>query len=286
MGPATADLQRVIDKSLAKEPGDRYQGMRDLVVDLRAARRRLEWVQNSGAALPRPIQQLLTQRSTRIAAAVVLIAIVAGGIAGWRAVQRARSERDRQAAIANVEHLVDHGRFVDVWRIAQPALQRWPGDPKLDQMLHATTDTISIATDPPGAAVAFKAYEDISGPWIHLGTTPLMRVRAPLGMLRWQLTKSGFDPLEARLQVGAPAAAIGRPDVDAKPIRLRPTNGDMAGMVFVPGGVEGGIQLTDYWLDETEAAIALGVSFAIEPDSQDRRHGNWARIRQGRTTIP
>ncbi len=36
------DLQRVIDKCLAKDPAARYQTARDLVVDLRDARRRLE----------------------------------------------------------------------------------------------------------------------------------------------------------------------------------------------------------------------------------------------------
>ena len=38
----TAELQRIIAKCTAKEPEDRYQGMKDLIVDLRAARRRLE----------------------------------------------------------------------------------------------------------------------------------------------------------------------------------------------------------------------------------------------------
>ena len=42
VGAAMADLQRIIDKCLAKHPGERYQGMRDVVVDLRAARRRLD----------------------------------------------------------------------------------------------------------------------------------------------------------------------------------------------------------------------------------------------------
>ena len=37
---AADDVQRIIDKCLAKDPDDRYQGMKDLVVDLKAARRR------------------------------------------------------------------------------------------------------------------------------------------------------------------------------------------------------------------------------------------------------
>ena len=39
---AAGDVQRLLEKCLAKEPESRYQGMRDLVVDLRSARRHLE----------------------------------------------------------------------------------------------------------------------------------------------------------------------------------------------------------------------------------------------------
>ncbi len=47
LGPAViaeagADIQRIVDKCLAKDPADRYQGMKDVVVDIRAARRRLD----------------------------------------------------------------------------------------------------------------------------------------------------------------------------------------------------------------------------------------------------
>ncbi|MCA1650223.1 MAG: protein kinase, partial [Acidobacteria bacterium] len=46
-GSATAELQRIIDKCTAKDAEDRFQGMKDLVVDLRAARRRLESTQTA-----------------------------------------------------------------------------------------------------------------------------------------------------------------------------------------------------------------------------------------------
>ena len=45
------ELQRIADKCLEKDPNERYQGMRDLVVDLRGARRRLESASHSRAAL-------------------------------------------------------------------------------------------------------------------------------------------------------------------------------------------------------------------------------------------
>ena len=49
---ASADLQRLIEKCLAKDPANRYQGMKDLVVDLRAVRRRLESASIAPAAKP------------------------------------------------------------------------------------------------------------------------------------------------------------------------------------------------------------------------------------------
>ena len=42
LAETTAEVQRIIGKCTAKEPDERYQGMKDLVVDLRAARRRSE----------------------------------------------------------------------------------------------------------------------------------------------------------------------------------------------------------------------------------------------------
>src|SRR5439155_8318066 len=208
------------------------------------------------------------------AAAIAVLMIAVLGM--WLFARRVRGENERRAAIAEVEHLVDLGRFVDVWRAAQPALWRWSGDPKLEQMLRATTMTVTIATDPPGADVAFKAYDDVNGEWVALGTSPLKSVRAPLGMLRWRLSKRGYEPLEARLEVGTPAAAAGHPDVDARPIRLRPVGSDVARMVFVPGGAERGVQLPDYWIDQTEVTNRNFKAFVDRGGYEDQQY--WTRL--------
>src|SRR5688572_4982265 len=265
IGVGTQDLQRVIDLCLAKPAGDRYQTMRDVVTDLRTTRRRLESAELRAIEGPPTID-----RRVRIAAvvAVAIVLVIAGSI--WWSARRARNEADRTATVAQVKQLVDTGRFVDVWRVSRTALQRWPGDSQLHEMLRSTSQTVTLATDPPGADLAFKAYGDPGGEWVPIGRSPLNGVNVPLGMLRWRITKSGFDPLEARLEVGTPAAAAGRPDVEAKPIRLRPAGGAIGRMVFVPGGAFDGVQLSDYWMDQYEVTNREFKSF-VDRDGYDGR---------------
>jgi eukaryotic-like serine/threonine-protein kinase len=116
--------------------------------------------------------------------------------------------------------------------------------------------------------------DDVKGGWIQLGMSPLKSVPAPLGMLRWQITKSGFEPIEARLEVGTPAAAVGRPDVNARPIRLRPVGSEFARMVFVPGSADEGVQLTDYWLDRTEVTNRDFKAFVNHGGYENARYWN------------
>jgi dienelactone hydrolase/predicted Ser/Thr protein kinase len=243
IGEATDDLQKIVDRCLAKQRDDRHQSMRDIAADLRTARRRLESAELRAVEGPSAFDRWF--RIWAVAVVAVALAVV---LAIWLNARRTRSEADRNATIAEVEHLVDAGRFVDVWRATRAGLQRWPGDTRLEQVLRSNTQTVTLRTDPPGGDVVFTAYDDLSGNWIPMGKSPLLAVRVPLGMLRWRITKPGFDPIEARFEVGGSAAAAGRPDVEAKPLRLRSVNGDFAGMVSVPGRD----QLTDYWIDRTE----------------------------------
>ena len=89
-----AELQLIVEKALAKDPAERYQSMRELVIDLRRASSRKR---DSGAAVaalagsgPRP------QRRFRILAAVVA---VLAGLAGWAS----RGLTDVEAPARSVE---------------------------------------------------------------------------------------------------------------------------------------------------------------------------------------
>lgn len=71
---ASADIQRIVDKCLAKDPADRYQGMKDAVVDIRAARRRLDTGPQAAAAPATPAPMRVPTWGWLVAAVVVAAA--------------------------------------------------------------------------------------------------------------------------------------------------------------------------------------------------------------------
>jgi TolB-like protein/tetratricopeptide (TPR) repeat protein len=83
----TAELQRIIAKCTAKDADDRFQGMKDLVVDLRGVRRRLESAQTSAVAVPGvPQARTRTSRGSRfriLTGAVLAAAAVVAAALWW-----------------------------------------------------------------------------------------------------------------------------------------------------------------------------------------------------------
>ena len=79
---ASRDIQRIVEKCLAKEPGDRYQGMRDLVVDLRAARRQLESGSVASSSIVRPLPRPTDQPVAAPAAAPSIYRMRKGWLVG------------------------------------------------------------------------------------------------------------------------------------------------------------------------------------------------------------
>jgi len=113
---AASDLERVISKCLAKDAGERYQTFKDVVVDIRAARRRLE----SGSLAP--VARAGRRRSwfwVGVAAAAVLIAVLL-----WRP-----SRREAPAASSKPS-------------LAVLYFENNTGDPSLDWLRTALTDML------------------------------------------------------------------------------------------------------------------------------------------------
>ncbi len=108
---------------------------------------------------------------------------------------------------------------------------------------------MSLRTNPPGALVFVKSYGASKGEWKPVGRTPLEGVRMPFEMLRWRITKEGFEPVEATSDPTGPARSL---DYTLDPVGTVPP-----GMVRVAGGHfqfrdHPPVKLDDFWLDRYE----------------------------------
>ena len=88
---APAEIERILQKCLAKDPGARYQSLREVVVDLGAARRLIEsgpvtpanGLRSAPPRIARPLVRLTSRRMVFLAAVLVTI-VVAAAWWGWR----------------------------------------------------------------------------------------------------------------------------------------------------------------------------------------------------------
>ena len=104
VGPVADDVGRILEKCLAKEADNRYQGMRDLVVDLRGARRRLD--PSSAQAVSSRAKRRFRwsgYRPLAVATAVVLLVAVAFLLA--RRHPPARTVQHKRIAVLPFENL-------------------------------------------------------------------------------------------------------------------------------------------------------------------------------------
>jgi serine/threonine protein kinase/tetratricopeptide (TPR) repeat protein len=105
-GTVDHDVERILHKCLEKDPDDRYQGMRDAVVDLRAARRRLDSAPSTAAPPVRATSshaRLVTARGWVFGAAAIIVLALAGYSMlrdRWRPVPSGRTTSGNKPSIA------------------------------------------------------------------------------------------------------------------------------------------------------------------------------------------
>jgi len=237
-----AELDRMVSKCLEKDPVRRHGSMSEVG-------RELERIEHARAT-PRAAGVLSVRRPVALALAAAVL--VMAGAAAWWYIRSAGERWARSEALPEVASLIDEGRIYDAYRLARQAEERIPGDDRLQELLNRITMPASVATTPAGALVEIKGYHTPDEPWRPLGETP-MQVRLPYALMRWRISKAGFEPFE-----GAPFGT--RPlGLLMTGLPLQPAGTGPPGMVWVPGGTVGhrdfpAKDVTDYWLDRLEVS--------------------------------
>ncbi len=243
-GTVPETLRSIVEKAIEKDPAERYQTMRDFVVDLRrVARRSGEHAATQigeAATSPDPSSVGTPARShgRRAAIAVVGAVLVLGALAAgaWSWQRSSTSQRARSETIPAIAALVDKGDYPAAFTRARELPASVRDDPLLKSLTPLFTATYSVTTSPPGADVLVRGYDALDDAWQSVGATPLVDVAVPRRALRWRIEKTGFETIELATTAQTDNVVgrnLGR--------TLNAVGAQPPGMVFVDGGPSTGM---------------------------------------------
>jgi serine/threonine protein kinase/formylglycine-generating enzyme required for sulfatase activity len=300
-----AELERIVDKALHKNPEERYQTARDFLIDLRHLRDDLEFQHRLERSVPpgsRPDHSQAASPATRIDTAehpatatvvdqqittnasslagfaktgsgrTVLVALgvlIILGLGSWFLWRRANLKW-AQAQLPMIEKLAQDGKYYEAYALAAGAQKYLPDDPTIARLMPTISETISVTTDPAGAEVYLKRYDpEADIPRTLVGTTPLTDLRVARGQYILYIEKSGYAKTER--SISGAISHTGTLVVLPGPIKIEDklfaADKVPDRMVFVPGG---NYRLVA-WARPTEARVTLNDYFIdkYEVSNQD-----------------
>jgi formylglycine-generating enzyme required for sulfatase activity/tRNA A-37 threonylcarbamoyl transferase component Bud32 len=289
-----AELERIVAKLLKKQPDSRYQTAKDLLIDLKALKDEHEFQLRLGrtpspptgrvgeafsATAAEAVTEVIAQpasvasalqpkRRTGRAFVLGVAAVVVLAVGGWFA-WRMANVRWARAQLSQVSALAEANQYFDAYDLAVKVEPYLRGDSTLAGLMPVISDSVSVTTTPPGAAVYLKRFtrNPSSNPVRQLvGTTPLTNARVARGEYILTIEKEGFASIErtfsgittkaGTLTIAPPPLRIDQP--------LLPANAARARMVFVSGGdyrliswsrpTDRRVRLTDYFIDKYEVS--------------------------------
>ena len=239
VGGVPADVARVVERCLRKEPEERFADGAELKRALDDCRRR----HSDRGAAGRPAWRRPSVAMFAIAAAGAL------AVAMWWGVGTARERRVLDEMVPEVERLLEEQRHLEAFHVAMEARRVLPDSLAVQRVVERASSPLDVVTDPPGARVRLRPYRNLESPWLDLGETPIEDGLVPYSYLLFRIEKEGYQTAEL-----AYPSLWGSLDLELAENERVP-----AGMVWIPGGTHtvGGataIDLPGYWMDRYEVS--------------------------------
>lgn len=189
-------LDRIIRRCLEKRPEARYADAAGLRDDLIRLRTDLTSDPGRTAALTPRTRRRMALLGVLAASGLVLLGT-------WWFRHAARERWVRQEALPKLQALADRiqlyeeGRASwDAFLLARKIEQVAPGDPSVERLRPKFSREVTITSEPPGASVYARYYDEPDGESVFIGKTPLERVRYPRDFTRLRLTLERHAPIE------------------------------------------------------------------------------------------
>jgi class 3 adenylate cyclase/pimeloyl-ACP methyl ester carboxylesterase len=187
----------------------------------------------------------------------VFLIVIASAIFIVSNFNRKRQVAEAEGSLKVIESLVEENwrDFSEAYYLAKEVEKVIPDNEELQEYISRSSVRINITSDPVGADVYVKLYQNPEAEWQYIGITPLDSVEMPVAALRWKMEKEGFFPLEAAaltVQFGdfsSRSQLLVGQDLHRY---LQPESLVPSGMVMVPGASMPYGNVPNFYIDQYE----------------------------------
>jgi dienelactone hydrolase len=264
-----AELEKIIGHALAKKKETRYQAARELVDDLKGLRQATTRLV--------PVARVMPKRKYLVSAAAVFVLLAVVG--GWMARWRARVAWVREKAVPEIQRLALERKGIPAYKLLKEAERYAPEDPSLKKVKAENFPIREVRTEPGGAEVYVRDYSNTKGRWEYLGRSPTQEPLPAWAYYAFQIRKEGYETAYATGNVGSDR--LGN-------IVLDKTGALPTGMVRVPAGEVDATgrsltKLDDFLIDRYEVTNAEYKKFVDAGGYQDRKFWKYPFVKDGKT---
>ena len=276
------ELQQIINRALRKKPESRYASAEDMLRDLRKYQDSIK-AEELGALNLRTFIRRIRRPRVAIPAICVVILIALASI--WFFNRQAKIRWAREEILPEVERLVEENfrDFTEPYKLALEAEKFMPNDPKLAELLSKCSLNIDIETEPPGAEIYMKEYDEPDSDWEYLGVSPLESIRLPVGIMRWKIEKEGYETVWAAASSWDIALL---PDIQLVPSSLNIVLDEKGsipeGMVRVAGAETEAGKFDDFYIDRHEVTNKQYKEFMDSDGYTNREYWKQEFVKDGK----
>jgi serine/threonine protein kinase len=279
------ELQLIINRALKKKPESRYSSAAEMLKDLRKYQDIMQ-AEELGALNLRTLLRRI--RKPRVAIPIVTGVLAISLFAVWFFNRQAKIRWAREEVLPEVERLVEESwrDFTEPYRLAEEAEKYIPRDPKLAELFSKCSFNINIKTEPPGAKIYTKEYNEPDREWEYLGVSPINNVRLPFGFLRFKMEKEGYETVMAASSTWTYDIKRKNPENPFIPIELMRVLDEKGsipeGMVRVPGEETPLGKLDDFFIDKYEVTNRQYKEFIDRGGYRNRDYWKHEFVKDGR----